>query len=275
VKRITDTSWDPFPIFDTLSRPIYEEPAIIYVAKRKQFAVAFGTGDRENLWNLDGQVGRFYVAVDDNFTASMVASGQLPKTEASYQAIDVTATNVSSTSDFLSSPGTGKSPGWFLKLQANERVITQSFGLTGILIFSGFQPQDVGSDPQNVCARGGVSHLYVVSTTNANSLLNVGGSSTRFLVVPKFVTNPYVEQGSTKGSGSSGGSGSGGSGSGSNSEQPDPTLDAVTQQLKSLLAPQCKFGNVHLSVSTITSETGHVSIARVPVCTILHNWKEQ
>src|SRR5205823_12955909 len=127
-------------------------------------------GDSENLWNLDGQVGRFYLAVDDNFT---VAGGGLPKTESNYQALDINSGDVSSTSNFVVSPTAGKSKGWFFTLTANERVITQSFGLAGVLIFSSYQPQDTAVG--GVCALGGTSHLFVVYATNGNSVMTVGG----------------------------------------------------------------------------------------------------
>jgi Tfp pilus tip-associated adhesin PilY1 len=267
VKRIIDTSWDPFPVFDTISRPIYFAPALIYVAKLNKFALGFGTGDRENLWNLDGQDGRFYLIVDDGFTSAMT-----PKTEGSYEGIAAAASDVASSSDFVVSPGPGKSRGWFLRLQTNERVITQTFGLAGVAIFSGFQPQDIGTDPADVCARGGSSHLYVIFTSNANAVQKVGGTATRFRVVPKFVTNPYVEQGSTK---NSAGSGGGGGSTNSSSENLDSAQQEILDQLKKLFPKQCRFGNNHLSVSGIRSDTGYERYATIPVCTIEHNWKEQ
>ena len=59
----------PSSIFDTGSRPIYFAPTLFYVSRLSRFALAFGTGDREKLWNLDGQTGRFYLIIDDNFTS--------------------------------------------------------------------------------------------------------------------------------------------------------------------------------------------------------------
>ncbi|HEY0511176.1 MAG TPA: PilC/PilY family type IV pilus protein [Thermoanaerobaculia bacterium] len=264
VKRITDSSWDPFPIFDTLGRPIYFAPTLFYVARLSRFALALGTGDRENLWNLDGIQGRFYLFIDDNFTSSMVAGGTLPKTEADYQGVDATASDLPSTSDFVVNPPAGKGRGWYLKLQTDERVITQTFGLSGVIIFSGFQPQDVGVDPSSVCARGGSSHIFVVFANNANSVMQVGGTATRFRVVPKFVTNPYVEQGSTKNP----------PGSTPNSEQLDVTQQQILAELKKFFPKGTKFANYWISVSGIRSDTGYERYATIPVGIIERNWKE-
>jgi Tfp pilus tip-associated adhesin PilY1 len=275
VKRIVDTSWDPFQIFDTGGRPIYIAPTLFYVSQLSRYALAFGTGDRENLWNLDSQVGRFYLIVDENFTAAMVASGALPKTEASYQALNVSSGDVSATSDFVVNPPSGKSKGWFLTLTANERVITQTFGLAGVVIFSSFQPQDTVED--GVCALGGSSHIFVVYANNGNSVMTVGGTATRFRVVPKFVTNPYVEQGATNNTPGSGGGGSGSGGGGSsstNSEQLDATQEEILQQLKKFFPKGTKFGNYWISVSGLRSDTGYERYATVPVGIIERNWKE-
>lgn len=274
VKRITDAAWAPFVIFNTGGRPIYITPTLFYVAQLSKFALAFGTGDRENLWNLDNQVGRFYLIVDEDFTAAQAAAGTLPKTESNYQSLDVNAGDVSATSDFVVNPPSGKNKGWFLTLTANERVITQTFGLAGVVIFSSFQPQDTFE--AGVCALGGSSHIFVVYANNGNSVMTVGGTATRFRVVPKFVTNPYVEQGATNnapGSGSGGGSG-GGSGSSSNSEQLDATQQEILQQLKKFFPKGTKFGNYWISVSGLRSDTGYERYATVPVGIIERNWKE-
>src|SRR5262249_38638129 len=192
-----------------------------------------------------------------NFTAAQAAGGTLPKTEANYQSLDVNAGDVSATSDFVVKPPAGKGKGWFLTLTPNERVITQTFGLAGVVIFSSFQPQDTVEN--GVCALGGSSHIFVVYANNGNSVMTVGGTSTRFRVVPKFVTNPYVEQGATNNApGSGGGSPGGGSGTPpSNSEQLDATQQEILQQLKKFFPKGTKFGNYWISVSGLRSDTGY------------------
>ena len=275
VKRITDTSWDPFAIFDTLGRPIYLAPSILYVSKLGRFALAFGTGDRENLWNLDGQVGRYYLILDDNFT-----SGGLPKTEANYEAIDVTAANASSSTNFLLNPTMGKNKGWFLKLQADERVITSTFGLSGIIIFSGFQPQEIGTDPAAVCARGGSSHIYVVYTNNGNGVVQTGSGGDplprRLHVRDQPVRRAGRDQepadqrlwrsGGTGGTGGTGGSGGSGT--------LDLTQQQIIDQVKQLMPSRCKFGNQWISINGSGSDTIQQRYGSVPICVIEQNFKE-
>lgn len=269
VNRIVDTAWDPFPIFDTGGRPIYLAATPFYVAQLSRYALAFGTGDRENLWNLDSQVGRFYLIVDDNFAATTAG---LPMTEANYQALDASSADVSSSTDFVSNPPAGKSKGWFITLTSNERVITQTFGLAGIIIFSSYQPQDTAAD--GVCALGGTSHLFVVFATNGNSVSTVGGTETRFRVVPNFVTNPYTESGTTKNPPSSGGGSNGGGNSKTGSGCDDATQQEIVAAVKKLYPRGCKFGNYSVKVNGLLQTTGQVCYATVPLCIVEANWRE-
>lgn len=276
VTRVLDPRWEPFPIFSTLGRPIYFAPTLFYVSRAQRFALAFGTGDREDLWSFNGQEGRFYVLLDDNFTADLLATGDLPKDETLYPAIRPDALNAPAGTDFVLAPATGQERGWFLRLDPDERVITQAFGLSGVVIFSGFQPQVVVDDPAPgggnqkdgpVCARGGTSRIFVVLASNGNSLLSTGGVPTRFRTVPEFVTNPYVEQGSTKNPDGSGGTGP-------NSEILDQTQKQILAELKKFYPAGTKFANYWISVSGIRSDTGYVRYATIPVGIIERNWKE-
>mgnify|MGYP006136830485 CR=1 FL=1 len=45
------------------SRPIFYRPSVIFVTKLGKYALSFGTGDREDLWNNSGATGRFFVFV--------------------------------------------------------------------------------------------------------------------------------------------------------------------------------------------------------------------
>lgn len=269
-KRITDARWAPFPIFSTFGRPIYFAPTLFYVAKAQRFALAFGTGDREDLWSFNGQEGRFYVFLDDDFTSTMLSAGQLPKDETDYQEVLADSLNAPAGTDYVLSPSAGKERGWFLRLEPDERVITQAFGLSGVIIFSGFQPQVVvsgggGGGGSAICARGGDSRIFVVLANNASSIMTVDGSASRYRTVPEFVTNPYVEQGSTKNP-SNGGTPS--------SEQLDATQKAIMQDLKKFYPPGTKFANYWISVSGIRSDTGYERYATIPVGIIERNWKE-
>jgi len=82
--QIRDTDWDPVPIFDTIGRPIFFAPIAFYVSSLNRFVLAFGTGDRENLWGFNGQEGRFYMILDDGFNASQLSTGFLPLDETKF-----------------------------------------------------------------------------------------------------------------------------------------------------------------------------------------------
>ena len=278
VQRITDRSWEPFPIFDTVRRPIYFAPTAFFVSRLNRFALAFGTGDREDLWAFDGQEGRFHLLVDEGFDASQIATGVLPKSADDYQEILASGASASGDADFVLNPPTGKDRGWFLRLEPDERVITQTFGLSGILIFSSYQPQVVvtggsgnGSGGRNgsdaVCARSGDSRIFVVFANNANAIMSVAGAPSRFRLVPEFVTSPYVEQGTTKNPPPGGGD---------NRDSED--LDEIQRQILAALrerAPkECKFANYWFSVSGIRSDVKYERYATIPICTIQRNWKE-
>ena len=81
-----------------------------------RFALAFGTGDREDLWNPSSLEGRFYLIVDDNFTAAGVGAGTLPKSDSNYQQIPASSSQVPDTADFVLNPKTGMERGWYLQL---------------------------------------------------------------------------------------------------------------------------------------------------------------
>jgi hypothetical protein len=269
VKRVTDIAWDPFKIFDTGGLPIYLTPTTFFVTSLNQYALAFGTGDREDLWNwvtVSGNPVRysFHLIVDEGFTA---ATSGLPKTAAQYQQIDSLSASVTSSSDFVITPGAGKSRGWYLYLQPEERVITQAFGLEGVLIFSTYNPDPPGGNGASAsnCDYSGSSNNYVVFSNNANPVAVVGGTPTRFTVVQKeFVTNPFIEQGATKNSPATN----------NNSEQLDATQQGILKTLKQFYPKNTKFANYWISVSGVRSDTGYVRYATIPIGIVVKNWKE-
>jgi hypothetical protein len=268
--------WVPTKIFSTGGRPIYYRPSVIFVARLGRYALSFGTGDREDLWSKSGAEGRFYVFVDES---DKLASASLPMTESNLQEVLVTSADVTN-ADYLLGRTTGQR-GWFLRLNADERVITDSFALSGISFFSSYQPDtcigtldpstNVCTPPKNnedkVCAKTGRSRIFIVNTTNANSfMVGADGQRTKFFMVSNFVTNPYVEQGATKNPSSSG--------TGTNADQLTTALTNVMEELKKLFPKNCRFANYRLDIKTISSDTGVVFIAPVPVCIVEKNWKE-
>jgi len=267
---LSDSTWDPVPIFDTGGRPIFYAPVAFYVASLNRFALAFGSGDRENLWDFAGTEGRFYLIIDDNFGPSQYASGLVPLDENDYQRITPDGTPAPAGADFVINPSAGKQRGWFMDLEPDERVITQAFGLAGVVIFSSYRPAiDIETDQngQHVCARGGDSRIFVVYANNANALMTVDGTKSRYRTVPEFVTNPYVEQGATKNPDPQ-------RPDDHHSEQLDPEQLEIMAALKKFFPPCAKFGNYWISVSGIRSDTGYERYATIPIGICQRNWKE-
>ena len=278
VKRIPLTSWKPHIIFNAstdngvptlVDRPIYFRPSVVYDAKFGAYMLAFGTGDRDDLWNNDGQTGRFFVFLDDTDSLPKDANGDLsggPLDESDFKPIAVTATAPGENIETLPE---GKR-GWFLILDANERVINDAFALSGVTFFSTFKPQievaETTDGPQ--CSKKGISRIFIVSTLTANPFVQPPEGTTqqvsRAFEVPHFVTNPFAEPRAT-GNAEAGGVGE---------ICDDPTKNAIMESLKTLFPANCKFGNFMVDIKTIAADTSLVCIAPVPVCLIEANWKE-
>jgi hypothetical protein len=265
VRRINDAAWDPFPVFDTAGKPIYLPVTAFFAAQLGNFALAFGTGDREALWDPNTQEGRFYLIVDDGFTAADVASGILPHDDLDYQEIPVGSADAPDGTNFVLTPGNGLQKGWYITLPENERVITQTFGLAGVVIFSGFEPD--AASPDRPCARGGASHIFVVYADNGNGVMESAGVPIRFRTVGNFVTNPYVEQGSTKNPPTSGGPTP-------NSEDLDVIQKGIMDSLKRFFPECAKFANYWISVSGSRDDTQYERYATIPIGICERNWKE-
>lgn len=304
-----DPLWQPRVIFNanfsdvngtltptTVPRPLYHRPSVVFVAKFGLFGLAFGTGDREDLWNENAQTGRFYIFLDD--TDQLANSQEVdledlrPRNEGDFQRIGVADGNL--TEDLFVTRSLGQK-GWFLVLDPNERVITNSFSLAGVTFFSSFQPEvaitqgcdpsidpnceeisgtcgdkSFESDTTGRCAKGGFSRLFVVGTTNANGFLTDPdtNSTSRFEAISTFVTNPFTEPGSNPNDAT---------GDGDPNTNSDRLSDAeinVMQSLMSLFPENCNFANYRIDIKTIAADTRIERIAPVPICIVEKNWKE-
>lgn len=291
VQRIPATSWIPRVIFDTnyegstaLTSPspvrgIYYRPSVLFAAKLGLYALAFGTGDREDLWaSYPGVFPRFYVFVDDT---DQMALADLPIREGYLQSLDV-AVNNTTNSDFLLAPGLSPGRrGWYLRFNEDDRLITDPFSLSGLTIFSTYRPRVAitdgsngtpvtivcgagSSDTNNTCAKRGNSRIFVMNTTNGNSFLVSNGQSIRYKELDLFVTNPFTEQSATQNEGPAEGN--------LNTLGVDEQM--VMESLKSLFPKNCKFGNHRVDIKTVTDEGGVERIAPIPICIIEKNWKE-
>jgi hypothetical protein len=250
---------------------------VIFVSRLGRYALGFGTGDREDLWDETGQAGRFYLIVDQGFAAG---GAGLPLDESAYQSIPAVGAEEAG-HNFLLNPESGLRPGWFIPLGVDERVITKTFSLSGITVFTSYDPESVvietepgggppqpgpGNEPEAVCAKTGQSRIFVVYTDSANAVMTVDDVKTRFWLVSEFVTDPFVEQSATKNPPDDTG--------GSHSDELTDTLRDIMEKLKALFPEDCRFGNFTQNIKTIRSDTGLVFIAPVPICIIEKNWKE-
>lgn len=265
VTRITNNpadgqpAWVPFKIFTTGGRPIFFAPTVLNVSALERFALAFGTGNRENLWDFNGQTGRYYLILDENYTST---SSGLPRTEAQYQHILVGDNNV--TQDIVANPTGSNGRGWVLELDPDERVITQAFGLSGLVTFSSYKPQIVTSGVTQLCAHSGTSRVFVLQANNGNAIIQDSGTYSKFFAVPEFLTNPFVEQGGTQNARASN----------RHADQLDAVQQGVLAALKKLYPKNTRFANYYLKVSSIRSDTGLVQFATIPIAISISNWKD-
>ncbi|MCP4664357.1 MAG: hypothetical protein GY856_53920 [bacterium] len=290
---ITDAAWDPVVIFDTVTRekdpatlrevevrrPIFFPPAVIFSSRLGRYALAFGTGNREDLWSAAALGGnRFYLFVDDT---DLLPPESLPFEETDFE--DLTGPVSLPDSDFLQDRLDGQR-GWFLKLgepalddpagadfdPVHEKVITPATAISGITTFSTFIPEIIratggGSGASTAaCARQGGSRNYVVLTGNGDAVLeDPSGRRVRFTTVPTLVSEPFIEQGQTKNP--------------DDPDAPDPCegTEEVAELLKKEIFPAtCRYGNYRFNLSTVRADTGVECMAQIPVCIIEKNWKE-
>ena len=278
-----DPIWQPVKIFTTGGRPIYFRPSVIFVANLDRYAVAFGTGDRDDLTSYVDQIGRFYVFVDDS-TAPLVEP-LLPLDETAFtEVLDGSGDHADLLTDPSLAAGTR---GWYLVLHPNERVIGNPFAFSGITFFATFTPTRPEDDPSSElcldsnardctpkCELNGTSRVYLVGTTDADAFLPDPLDSTvlkRYHEIEGFVTNPFTEQAVTTTSGTPDDS--------SDDKSSRDTLteaeEKLMQKLQSLFPPNCKFGNHRIDVNVIQSESVSLKrVATVPICIIEKNWKE-
>jgi hypothetical protein len=264
--RITGASWDPFPIFRTgpagssgSDYPVYYSPTAFYLAQTGEFALAFGTGDRENLWTDDDVEARFYVIKDRGWTRSEYLSGSLPLTETDL--MFVAEADGATSSDFVTPP---TEQGWFFVLEPNERVITPALGLVGLLNFTSFNPvtEVVADDGENFCARTGASRLFVVDATNGNGLLTIDDQVKRYDTIADFTTPPFLEQAQTANQ--------------APGTPPPPVQDRgqVAEKIKEMFPETARFANYYYRLVQRTSRNVVIDPIIIPIGITVSNWKE-
>lgn len=287
VKRVVANDWKPFKVFDTGGLPLYFSPTVVTATQIGRYVLAFGTGDREDLWTGDSNEHRFYLIVDENWTRAdaLDPDTTLPATEADYPLIDAEA-DANPDDDFLFNPDEGDGRGWVLGLAEDERVVAEAFALGGVVVFPTFRPRvdqlaPVAPDTVYKCQHRGNSRVFSVFASNADSVLAIGGESADryFSVANALVTPPYVTKGQTDNSVSGDGSGDDDD---DDEEEPGDAYDAcpedwkvnVTDRLKTLFPKGTRFSNAFYEIQFQRDDTAAVCPIPVPVGITRRDWKE-
>jgi hypothetical protein len=139
----------------------------------------------------------------------------------------------------------------------DEKLITESFSLAGVSIFTVFDADQVPLD-DGTCARSGESKIFTVGTVTALGYsFDTFGNRDRYTTISDFTTPPFVEQSAT-----------------ANPDVGDPehadeitdALAAIRDELKTLQSDRCRYANYTQNIKTIRSDTGMVFVAPIPLC---------
>ncbi len=265
----------PFEIFRTNGTPIYYEIGAIWVQSRQRYALAFGTGNRWDLWQTGEGEGRFYVFLDTGFvdndrngTLDTPCGGcPTPLTESVYQQI-LPDVNPSAAANYLTDPS-DPTPGWYMRLASQERVIAEPFALSGVTVFVSFQPDEI-LNPDGTCSRTGTSRLFIVGTLGGTGYWfpnpSNPGTRARYFTTGGFQSTPFVERGATGNQAGSGGS--------QNADQLSASLQLVREELKKLFPANCRFGSYTQNIKSLRQDTRIQFIAPIPICIEATNFKE-
>jgi hypothetical protein len=244
VTRIDENEWQPYALFDTGGRPIFYPPSVIFSAEAGGWGLAFGSGDREDLWS-DGLDGRFYVALESQLGTPLSDT----PTESALAPIPDPTVPASSRALFASG-------GWYLDLGDEERLIADPFTLSGVVVFTTYVPHSDIDD--GLCRKGGASRLYVMNAVTGESFqTDDEGEGVPYREIADFVASPFVES------------------SGANEgAAPCEESAALSDSLRGLFPPGCEFASQTLDVMTVRSDSGLECVAPVPICVRRHNWLE-
>ncbi len=261
--RVTAEEWDPFPIFLSPGHAYYYPPAVIFVAQLGKYALSWGSGEREDLWEVTQRRGRLYMLLDRDFSRDDYLDGNLPLLEADIQPIlpDAPCADV----DYLR-----QSPfGWYIVLEEEERTLNRAFSLAGVTVISTYQPEQEIGLGGGVCVNTGDSRTFVVNTTNACGLLpsdDPNNLDRYFVIEGGFLSSPFVETGQTKNP---------------DADDDGPTADdipddliSVMGEIRKLFPADCRFANYTINIKAVRDDTGIQFLAAIPICTVETNWRD-
>lgn len=261
--RIIAEEWDPFPVFVDPGMPFYFPPSVIFVPHLGKYAIGWGGGDREDLWEVTQRSGRIYMLLDRDFSREDYLNGDLPLTILDIQRIDPDAPCADI--DYLRQPPWG----WYIELEEEERTLNRAFSLAGVTVISTYQPEQSIGLGGGVCVRTGDSRTFVVNTTSACGLLpsdDPNNLDRYFVIEGGFLSSPFVETGQTKNPS--------GDDDGPTADDIPDDLVSVMGEIRKLFPDDCKFANYTINIKAVRDDTGIQFLAAIPICTVETNWRD-
>ncbi|NJL26418.1 MAG: hypothetical protein HC897_00395 [Thermoanaerobaculia bacterium] len=283
VERVFAPEWEPFPIIDAggdidTRRQIFFAPTAFFIRERNQYALAFGTGDRDDLWDRRDDVGgRFFTFVDENFTRAEFLAGDLPLSETDYAAIGFEAALASR--DYLRSPESGFHPGWVMSFTGgNYRTTSQAFVVSGILIFSVYDPDVVpAASGDQLCAYSGESLSFVVYAETADPVAPLSDPDKtsplegrdRYRRIGDFTTAPFIDRTASKNIDKDG--------TGKDITKVQVELqNKLREAIKSRYPRGSRFNDAYnILIGAFESSTGAQVYATIPVAIFPSDWREE
>lgn len=298
--RVTDSAWDPFPIFDTGGTPIYHAPTVFFIPELGDYGLAIGTGDREELRDEEDNeecagsgvpdlCSRFYVFVDEDlqnvnalYNDALQCGVELPISTACLENIAFTD-DPDLSADFLTANAVltdpNKRPGWVLLLKPETRVLNEAFLVSGITIFTAFEPI-LTTD----CDKEARTQVFVVTTKNAGPVAPIGNETDpsitptsapagernidRYQVLDEFITAPFIGNTATKNPNAEG------------ETILDAIDEAVSDSVRDALLDQYPRGSrfnkaFSLLIAALKKSAGVEVFATVPIAVYPSDWKDQ
>ncbi len=266
------SAWDPYPLFYTGGRPIYYPPSVVLIAQTGRYAVAFGTGERDKLTVSNGEEGRFYVFIDDDFVPEVPPTIPVGGfTEANLMAIfnaDDDPTSIAP--PLLDTPSAGELAGYGMRLTVNERLLARPVTLSGLTFFNTYTSGVVAAG--DGCGTTGLSKSYAMFIKNGDGVTPDPNSSdptatTRYREIEGLATQAFVESSSTYDD------------PGTNEDGPSDALNdrliAIRDAMREQMPSNCRFTNFTANVRAVRSDTGLEFMAAIPVCFAEGGWMER
>ncbi|MCP4250870.1 MAG: hypothetical protein GY778_27850, partial [bacterium] len=169
-------------------------------------------------------------------------------------------------------------PGWVLTLTSTGRVTTEAFLVSGLVIFSAFDPEILVISPGS-CQQSGTTRAFVVSIQNAGPVAPFGGgdpsdsdygkrATDRYQEIEEFTTAPFVDSTATK----------------NPDVQGDTLLDQIDEDLaaavrKALIGQYPRGSRFNkafsLVIAALRNSTGVDVYTTVPIAMYPADWKDQ